>query len=191
VRRLKTLAELGGEPRLPACDACRAGASWQPRGGESTHPIYRAWAAMRNRVLPTATPKNRRRYHDRGIGVCPEWRDDYPAFRRWAVSAGWAEGLQLDRIDNDGPYAPVNCRWVPRLTNMMNREMSLRVTAWGEDRLLTEWLSDPRCGEGVDYHVVYDRLRRGRGKWSPERAISEPRRRMRNNARAPRGPRPA
>ena len=68
-------------------------------------------------------PKTRSYVHygGRGIFVCEEWRQDAGAFVRWAMANGWAVGLQIDRIDNDGPYTPANCRFVPAKVNAANK----------------------------------------------------------------------
>lgn len=52
----------------------------------------------------------------RGIKVCDEWRKDYSAFRKWAISTGYNEAKprkeqSIDRKNNDGNYEPSNCRW--------------------------------------------------------------------------------
>jgi len=60
-------------------------------------------------------------YGERGITVCSEWRADTIAFILWALDSGYKQGLQLDRIDNDGGYTPNNCRFVSRSINNMNR----------------------------------------------------------------------
>lgn len=111
--------------------------------------------------------------------MCDEWATSYSAFREWALSAGWQPGLHLDRIDNNRGYAPDNCRFVSPVINNDNREATRRVTAWGETRLLVAWVSDERCV--VDYHCLYDRLYRSGGNWTPERAMSTPKRAARNN----------
>lgn len=60
-------------------------------------------------------------YGGRGITVCEEWRNDRQAFIDWAKANGFKPELQIDRIDNDGPYAPWNCRWVTRSQQNLNR----------------------------------------------------------------------
>jgi hypothetical protein len=62
---------------------------------------------------------NYERYGGRGIRVCQEWRE-WPAFRDWANANGYHADLQIDRIDNDGHYSPINCRWVTAAKNIRN-----------------------------------------------------------------------
>lgn len=64
--------------------------------------------------------KKDHRYGGRGIAVCDEWQD-YETFRAWADANGWQQKLEIDRIDNDGPYSPGNCRIVTHQENCQNR----------------------------------------------------------------------
>ena len=61
-------------------------------------------------------------YGARGIKVCEEWFNDFKCFYDWAMSHGFSEELEIDRIDNDGNYEPDNCRWVTHQVNANNRK---------------------------------------------------------------------
>lgn len=67
--------------------------------------------------------KNNRfhRYGGRGITICAEWKDNFENFYNWSLSNGYKEGLQIDRVDNDGNYCPENCRFVTLQENCRQR----------------------------------------------------------------------
>ena len=50
-------------------------------------------------------------YGGRGITVCDEWRNNFEAFYKWALSNGYRDNLTIDRKDNDKGYSPDNCKW--------------------------------------------------------------------------------
>lgn len=92
------------------------------RHGLQSHPLYAIHSQMKGRCTNELHP----RYHDyggRGISVCKEWAGSFIVFYNWAISNGWAEGLQLDRIDNNGSYTPINCRFVSKEVNARNKEI--------------------------------------------------------------------
>lgn len=90
--------------------------------GMSDSKIYNVWKAMRKRCF---NPKNKsfKYYGGRGITVCEEWNDSFQAFYDWALKNGYQEGLQIDRINNDGNYEPSNCRWVSAKENNSHRRL--------------------------------------------------------------------
>lgn len=96
--------------------------------GFSRTKIYRLWKDIRRRC---ENPKRRRynRYGGRGIKVCELWITSFRAFWEWAMSHGYQEGLQIDRIDNDGHYCPENCRFVTAIENNRNRPQFKRTDA--------------------------------------------------------------
>lgn len=91
------------------------------RGGKTSHPLYVSYLDMVARCS-RATHHAWPRYGGRGITVCDRWRNDF-----WAFAADMGErpaGLSLDRIDNDGPYSPDNCRWATASQQRRNRRTS-------------------------------------------------------------------
>jgi hypothetical protein len=88
--------------------------------GFSNHPISHVYESMMYRCYKDWC-HNYKNYGARGIRVCSEWRKDRTKFFKWAFSTGYARGLFLDRIDNDGHYSPENCRWVTPLKSARNR----------------------------------------------------------------------
>lgn len=93
------------------------------------------------------------RYGGRGITVasvfmCPR------SFMGWAYENGYLPGLELDRIDNDGPYSPDNCRFVTPSVNQRNKVNSVR-TAVGQSAC------DLADGWSVSYGLMRGRRRRG------------------------------
>lgn len=86
---------------------------------KSRTSIYEKWKKINSRCKDK-TLRVKRRYVDRGISVCDEWKKPEP-FMEWAISNGYRDGLEIDRIDNDKGYCPENCRFVNRTCNSMNR----------------------------------------------------------------------
>lgn len=86
--------------------------------GMHNHPMYKVWSEMIQRC---ENQKNSgyKRYGARGIKVCDRWRESFDNFHKDMGER--PEGMTLDRINNDGNYEPLNCRWVSHQENCNNR----------------------------------------------------------------------
>lgn len=71
-------------------------------------------------------------YGGRGIAVCEEWKGSFDNFAQWALNNGYKQGLQIDRINNDGNYEPSNCRWCTLKENCRNRGSNVLVEYKGK-----------------------------------------------------------
>lgn len=140
------------------------------RHGMSRTRIYSIYAAIKDRtVLNTGNPDYIKDYINRGIGLCEEWQGKYGFinFYEWSMKNGYANNLSIDRIDNDKGYSPDNCRWTNQHVQNCNRRNTLKATIGNKTKAIADW-----CIEyGVDYDLVYGRIRKG---WNPERAITTP-----------------
>lgn len=99
--------------------------------------------------------------------MAPEWRD---SFKRFAADMGPrpSPAHSVDRIDNDGPYTPENCRWATKVEQSRNSRHNVRWTYDGRTLTIVEWAEKL----GVDPNTLRQRVA-GYG-WSVERALSTP-----------------
>lgn len=81
--------------------------------------IRHRWTSMKQRCY-NSNCKDYKNYGGRGIIVCEEWLNDSFTFILWSLDNGVAEGLHLDRENNDGNYEPNNCRYIPIAENNRN-----------------------------------------------------------------------
>lgn len=99
--------------------------------------LYGVW----NSMLHRCEDEKREKFPDyggRGISVCEEWHDPN-TFMDWAFENGYEEGLQLDRIDNDGNYCPDNCRWATPTENCRHTRRTKYLTLIGQTKSVAEW----------------------------------------------------
>lgn len=133
--------------------------------------LYKVWDGMKQRCS-NPNHKEYSKYGGKGISVCPEWKNDYLAFREFMLSRGYDPKAPfgectIDRIDNNGNYCPENCQIITIQEQQHNRETSSFYYLDGKRYTLTQ-ISEKT---GIKRVTLQGRLRRG---FSIEEAILTP-----------------
>lgn len=105
--------------------------------GMKNTKLYKCWSGIKQRCL-NPNDSNYQNYGGRGITICDEWRNNFTAFYKWAISHGYADDLSIDRIDVNGNYEPSNCRWADKETQDYNKRETQKVLIDGKWKTLLE-----------------------------------------------------
>lgn len=149
--------------RVTSCDKRRK----VPRGTE-----YRSYWALKARCF-NPTNADYRNYGGRGITVCARWLNGagcQTAFECFLSDMGPRPSPEhsIDRIDNDGPYSPGNCRWASNHEQSMNRQNTIRI-AVGTQKMT---LGEAAQMAGIRPATLRDRIKRY--GLLPDEALSRP-----------------
>lgn len=128
---------------------------------------------LRSMLNRCGNPKsqNYKHYGGRGISVCSDWVFDGGAFVTWAEANGYKVGLSIERKDNNGPYSPENCCWIPMGSQVRNTTRTRRFPYQGEQLLAAEIFERTTPAPGLTKHALFDRLNHG---WPVDEAVSKP-----------------
>lgn len=135
--------------------------------GDTKYKLYRVWRTMIRRCHDERV-KSYKTYGKRGISVCQKWRDSYPIFKKWAIKKGYKFGLQIDRINNNGNYEPINCRWVTSKVNNNNTRNNTIMEFKGIKKPMNQWAEEMGINKAT-LSTRYNQL-----KWSVEKCLTEP-----------------
>lgn len=149
-----------GQRRSCGCLFAEVAKSVNTKHGMSGTSEHNIWMGMIGRCN---NPRNARfkDYGGRGISVCSRWMK----FENFISDMGARpKGCSMDRIDNDGPYSPANCRWSNRVSQANNARSNKKITCRGMTMGEAEWARF----RGIKRTTVQHRLRVG---WSVEEAL--------------------
>lgn len=144
---------------------CRSCANRQAatKHGYSGDPLRSRWNGMIKRCYHENL-KSFKNYGGRGITICDEWGagniediNGFINFKNWSEENGFSPELEIDRIDVDGPYAPWNCRWIPKIDQRFNKTNTVTLTIDGVTKPLMEWANDV----GIKADTLRARIRKG------------------------------
>lgn len=134
--------------------------------GLSNTRLYQTWCNMKARCY---NHKNTYYYiyGERGIIVCPEWKDSFEKFYQWAMENGYNDTLTIDRIDFNGNYEPSNCRWVGHKVQGNNTSRNKMLEYNGKTQTMSLWADEV----GISYYVLRKRIYTG---WDVKDALFTP-----------------
>jgi hypothetical protein len=97
------------------------------RHGQAHTRLYHVWCDIKGRCL-NENRENYERYGGKGVTMCNEWKDNFDAFRKWAMDNGFCEEStgkeqSIDRIDPRKGYCPENCQWITLSENVTRRNL--------------------------------------------------------------------
>lgn len=150
------------------CFAKTQASVFHKKHGMRNTRIYRTWINIRSRCYDELQPSYPN-YGGRGIGVCDEWMVGFVPFYEWALSHGYKDDLTIDRIDMNGNYEPLNCRWVDYTVQANNKRNNHKYLFNGEMITIPEICR--RLGLVDKFDTIKNRIiTLG---WSLESSISE------------------
>ena len=128
--------------------------------------LYNIMHGMKTRCY-NPNCKHYSKYGGRGIYICDEWKEDFLTFYNWAHQNGYKKELSLDRIDNNGPYSPENCRWATSKEQQNNTRANKLVTFNNKTMTIPQW------GDtlGIELEVLRKRIERN---WTFEEIVTTP-----------------
>lgn len=127
---------LSGTSRSCGCLKREVTSARSKTHGMSGTSEYWSWNDMHRRCYEV-TRKQYKHYGGRGITVCERWH----SFDNFLADMGLrpARGYSIERIDNNGPYSPENCRWATQKEQCRNQRRTVMLTARGVTRPMQEW----------------------------------------------------
>jgi hypothetical protein len=127
------------------------------------HPLYRRWNWICQVTTNTNDP-NWPGYGGKGVknqfGSWTEFRD----YIENELGLPKPPFNKLNRIDQEGDYAPGNLRWTDTKGVGRNMPRNARVTYGGESLTCVEWAERL----GLNYHTVFERAKHN---WAPEQIL--------------------
>lgn len=129
--------------------------------GMTGTPTYNSWLAMRQRCCDSNT-KQFKNYGGRGIVICDRWLKSFNDF--YEDMGEKPIGLTLERINNNGNYELLNCKWATYLEQNNNARSNQSASYKGRTLNASQWSRVL----GIPSTTIRKKIRNG---WSIEKII--------------------
>ncbi len=136
--------------------------------GLSKSPEFGAWRQMRGRCYTKTLPKYKD-YGGRGITVCERWGDFNLFYQDMGPRP--SPDHSLERMDNDGPYSPQNCKWATQQEQIWNRRVT-RFHEYNGQKLTARQIYNTIKNPPVQFRTFQMRITQH--GWPISKAISTP-----------------
>ena len=125
--------------------------------------LYKTWSNMKQRCY-NSNSDDYYNYGGRGITVCDEWLNSFQKFYNWSINNGYKEELTIDRINVNGNYEPIKCRWITNAEQQNNKRNNHLIEYDGKTQNIKSW-----CRElGLSQSTFYKRYGKG---WSVQKCL--------------------
>ena len=138
-----------------SCGCLRKNADFNIKHGLRKHPLYKVWRGIKYRCLVPTCP-DYDLYGGRGITICDRWINSIKNFFA-DMNTGYSFGMHIDRINVNGNYEPLNCRWVTPKQNNNNKRNNVYVTYDGRTHTPAQWAEEL----GIKANTIANRKRKG------------------------------
>ena len=140
--------------------------------GYSRTRTYEIWKRMRQRCN-NPNSSNTETHYNRGIKVCDRWNK----FENFLEDMGKVPkgDFSIERINNNGNYELLNCKWATRKEQNNNRRSNKILIFQGDSKTLRQW-----CDKlNLNYRTIQNRI--NSYGWSIEKALTTPIRKINRN----------
>lgn len=114
-------------------------------------PEYSVWRGMLTRCNPANGHKD---YGGRGISVCSRWHAFWSFYDDMGPRPSGKHSI--DRIDTNGNYEPINCRWATIQQQSRNKRSTIMVEYDGRTMCATDWAGQL----GISKQAMHQRIKK-------------------------------
>lgn len=123
--------------------------------GKSETAEFSVWTDIQTRCY-NPNRDSYQHYGGRGIQVCERWKKSFDDF---LTDMGIRpDGMSIERIDNDGDYTPLNCKWATPKEQANNKRNVVRLEILGVTKTISQWA----YVSGLKIKTIWSRHKRGK-----------------------------